>query len=59
MSGAAESTVASAVADPSTVTAARSLAQTIVSQSALTSFGTTLGNLFSGRRLHQVPCPDF
>ncbi|CAL8469693.1 g9234 [Coccomyxa elongata] len=54
LSGAAESTVASAVADPSTVTAARSLAQTIVSQSALTSFGTTLGNLFSGRRLHQA-----
>lgn len=54
LDGAAEATVASAVADTATVTAARSLAQTVVSQTALMSFGTSLGNLLSGRRLQQV-----
>lgn len=54
LDGAAEATVASAVADSATVTAARSLAQTVVSQTALMSFGTSLGNLLSGRRLQQV-----
>ncbi|KAK9908214.1 hypothetical protein WJX75_004335 [Coccomyxa subellipsoidea] len=54
LDGAAEATVASAVADTATVTAARSLAQTVVSQTALMSFGTSLGNLLSGRRLQQA-----
>ena len=54
LSGAAEETVAAAVADPATVTAARSLAQTVISETALMSLGTSLGSLFSGRRLAQA-----
>lgn len=54
LNGAAESTVASAVGDSATLTAARSLAQTAISESALQSFGTTIGNFLSGRRLQQA-----
>jgi hypothetical protein len=53
LDGAAQQVVASSVADPTTINAARVFAQTVLSEAALYSFGNTIGNLLSGRRLQQ------
>lgn len=51
--GSAQQIVADSLAETKTIAAAKKFANTVVSESALYSLGSTLGSLFSGRRLQQ------
>ena len=51
---AAQAVVKKSIADPATLAAAQKLAEVVLSQAAVQSFGHSLGSLFAGRRLLDV-----